>query len=138
MYILSLLSGMVARKSDIILQVCGLFLAFATRKVKIKGLDDAKWIAATIYITSIVLAITILSVYTLSDYINRHSAVFTSGLFIGTTFIMGFVFVSKVYTYNYTSTCLEHRRLRAIQGSSNPRSIFARVCVLVSTQRLTI
>ena len=81
------------------LQLCGLFLAFATRKVKIKGIDDAKWIAATIYITSIVLAITILALYTLSEYVNRHSALFTGGLLIGTTFIMGFVFVSKVCIY---------------------------------------
>ena len=80
-----------------LLQICGLFLAFATRKVKVKGLDDAKWIAATIYITSIVLTITILSLYTLNDRITLHGAVFTTGLLIGTTFIMAFVFVSKVY-----------------------------------------
>ena len=79
-----------------LLQFCGLFLAFATRKVKVKGLDDAKWIAGTIYITSIVLAIAILSLYTLKGSQNKASAVFTVGLFIGTTFIMGFVFVSKV------------------------------------------
>lgn len=81
-----------------LLQVCGLFLAFATRKVKVKGLDDAKWIAATIYITSIVLAIIILAVYTLNDLSNTHSAVFTGGIFIGTTFIMAFVFVPKMHT----------------------------------------
>ncbi|CAI8014475.1 Gamma-aminobutyric acid type B receptor subunit 2 [Geodia barretti] len=79
------------------LQICGLFLAFATRKVKVKGLDDAKWIAGTIYITSIVLAITILALYTLNDFVNRHTAVFTGGLLIGTTFIMAFVFASKMY-----------------------------------------
>lgn len=85
-------------------QVIGLFLAFATRKVKIKGIDDAKWIAGTIYITSIVLAITILALYTLSEYINRHNALFNGGLLIGTTFIMGFVFVSKVcYTCHVRS-----------------------------------
>ena len=83
-------------------QICGLFLAFATRKVKVKGLDDAKWIAATIYITSIVLAITILALYTLNNYVNQHSALFTAGLFIGTTFIMAFVFVSKVL---YSQSC---------------------------------
>ena len=85
------------------LQICGLFLAFATRKVKVKGLDDAKWIAATIYITSIVLAIIILAVYTLNDLSNTHSAVFTGGIFIGTTFIMAFVFVPKVaiHTTNF-------------------------------------
>ena len=79
-----------------LLQICGLFLAFATRKVKVKGLDDAKWIAGTIYITSIVLAITILAHYTLNDFVNTHTAVFTIGLLIGTSFIMGFVFISKV------------------------------------------
>ena len=84
-------------------QGLGLFLAFATRKVKIKGLDDAKWIAATIYITSIVLVITILATYTLNERNNTYAAVFSSGLFIGTTFIMAFVFVSKVRIDTYNS-----------------------------------
>ena len=82
-------------------QGLGLFLAFATRKVKIKGLDDAKWIAATIYITSIVLVITILATYTLNERNNTYAAVFSSGLFIGTTFIMAFVFVSKARIDTY-------------------------------------
>ena len=87
-------------------QICGLFLAFATRKVKVRGMDDAKWIAATIYITSIVLAITLFSFYTLSGSRNAFSAVFTVGLFIGTSFIMAFVFVSKVIEYTELSVSL--------------------------------
>ena len=44
-----------------VLQIIALVLAFATRKVKVKGLDDAKYIAAAIYVTSIVLAVIIVS-----------------------------------------------------------------------------
>ena len=77
-------------------QIVGLFLAFATRKVKIKGIDDAKEIAATIYVTSLVLAIMIVSMYTINELINTYAAVFSTGFFIGTTVIMAFVFISKV------------------------------------------
>ena len=69
-------------------------------------MDDAKWITATIYITSIVLAITLFSFYTLSGSRNAFSAVFTVGLFIGTSFIMAFVFVSKVIEYTELSVSL--------------------------------
>ena len=74
----------------------GLFLAFATRKVKVKGIGDAKEIAAIVYITSIVWAITLVANYTLNEYHNTYAAMFSIFHFIGTTVIMGFVFIPKV------------------------------------------
>ena len=79
-----------------VLQVIALVLAFSTRKVKVKGLDDTKYIAAAIYVTSIVLAVIIISNYTLKDFVNAFPALYCTGFFIGTTFILGFVFVPKV------------------------------------------
>ena len=61
-----------------------------------KGLDDAKYILAAIYVSSIVLAVIIVSTYSLKDFINTYSAVFCSGFFIGTTVILGLVFGPKV------------------------------------------
>ena len=79
-----------------LLQVIGLVLAFSTRKVKVKGLDDAKYIAAAIYVTSIVLAVIIVAIYSLEDFVNAFPALFCTGFLIGTTSILGLVFVPKV------------------------------------------
>ena len=64
--------------------------------MKVKGLDDAKYILAAIYVSSIVLAVIIVSTYSLKDYINVYSAVFCTGFFLGTTVILGLVFGPKV------------------------------------------
>ena len=79
-----------------LLQLIALLLAFRTRKVKVKGLDDSKYIAAAIYITSIVLAVTTVSTYTLMDYVNAYPAVVGLGFLLGTTMILGLVFVPRV------------------------------------------
>ena len=79
-----------------LLQVIALVLAFSTRKVKVEGLNDAKYIAAAIYVTSIVLAVIIVATYALNDFANAFPALFCTGFFIGTTSILGLVFVPKV------------------------------------------
>ena len=84
-----------------LLQVIALILAFGTRKVKVKGMDDSKYIAVAIYITSIVLAVTTVSTYTLMDYVNVYPAVVGIGFLLGTTMILGLVFVPRVSMYSY-------------------------------------
>jgi len=79
-----------------LLQIIALVLAFAIRKVKVKGLDDAKYIVVTIYVTSIVLAVTILATYSLKDVINGFAALFCTGFLVGTSVILGLVFVPQV------------------------------------------
>ena len=79
-----------------VLQVIALVLALSARKVKYKGLDDSKYIAAAIYITSIVLAVIMVATYTLKDFVNGFAALFCTGFLIGTTVILGLVFVPKV------------------------------------------
>ena len=64
--------------------------------MKIKGLDDSKYIAAAIYVTSIVLAVAAISTYTLRDYVNIYPAVVGIGFMLGTTMILGLVFVPRV------------------------------------------
>ena len=79
-----------------LLQCVALLLAFRIRKVKVKGLDDSMYIAASIYVTSIVLAVIIVSTYTLRDYVNAYPAVIGIGLLVGTSVILGLVFVPRV------------------------------------------
>ena len=79
-----------------LLQVMALFLSFSIRKVKVKGLNDAKSIAASIYVTSMVLAVLIVSSYTLKAYINVFASLFCIGFFAGTTVILILVFVPLV------------------------------------------
>ena len=80
----------------LILQVVALVLAFLTRKVKVKGLDDAKYIAAIIYITSIVIAIIAVCEFSLSQYINVYAVIFSSGLFVAPTCVLALVFIPTV------------------------------------------
>ena len=79
-----------------ILQILALIFAFSIRKVKVKGLNDAKSIAASIYVTSIVLVVIIVSTYTLKGYINLFVSLFCIGFFVGTTVILMLVFVPLV------------------------------------------
>ena len=79
-----------------VLQVLALLLAFRTRNVMVKGLDDSVYIAASVYVTSIVLTVIIVSTYTLRDYVNAYPAVVGMGLLLGTTMIVGLVFIPRV------------------------------------------
>ena len=81
-----------------VLQIVALVFAFATRKVKVKGLNDSKYIAAAIYVTSIVLAVIIVATYSLREFVDLYPTLFCTGFFIGTTVILGLVFVPKVGT----------------------------------------
>ena len=79
-----------------LLQIIAIILAYYIRKVKVKGLNDSRYIAAATYITSIVLAIIIVSTYTLADYVNAFPAVVGVSLLVGTTMILVLVFMPKV------------------------------------------
>ena len=84
-----------------VLQVMAL-LAFAIHKVKVKGLNDAKYIGAAIYllsaiyVTSIVLAVILVATYTLKDALNGFAALSCAGFLVGTTAILILVFVPLV------------------------------------------
>ena len=71
-------------------------LAFSIRKVKVKGLNDTKYILAATYVSSLVLAVIIVGTYSLKDRINIFEAMFSTGFFIGTTSILALVFGPKV------------------------------------------
>jgi hypothetical protein len=79
-----------------VLQVIALIFAFSIRKVNIKGLDDSPFIIAAIYVSSIVLAVILVSSVTLKDFENVFAVVYCTGFFVGATAILLLVFVPKV------------------------------------------
>ena len=89
-----------------ILHVVALCLAFKTRKVKVKGLNDAKYTAMVVYITTFVILLTFLVAFTLSNHITAYAAVFGGGMWIGCTTILVIIFVPKVVAKcMITGTC---------------------------------
>ena len=79
-----------------LLQVIALILAFTTRKVKVKGLNDTIYIAAAVYVSSLLWAVVIVSTYSLVEYLNVFTAVFSFSFLVGTTTIVTLVFAPKV------------------------------------------
>ena len=82
-----------------VLQVIGILLAFQTRKVKVKGLRDSKFIAAIVYISSIVLIVLALVNFSLRLFINIGTGIFVVGILTLTTLILALVFVPKASVY---------------------------------------
>ena len=79
-----------------VLQVAALVFSFSIRKVKVKGVNDAKYVAAAVYVTSIVTAVIFVSLYSLKTFVNLYAALFSLGFFIGTSVILVLVFIPKV------------------------------------------
>ena len=81
----------------ILLQVAAIVLAIQTRRVKIKVLNDSKYIIALIYISSItVLAIAVVQ-FVLGAVININELIVSGVYFIATTSFLSLTFVPKVY-----------------------------------------
>ena len=79
-----------------LLQIVAMFMAFHTRKVKIKALNDSKAIAAIIYINSIVLVLMIVNSFVFEAYHNVHAALFGLASIVQATMFLGFLFIPKV------------------------------------------
>ena len=86
-----------------VLQIVGIVLAFQTRKVKLQGLRDSKFVATIIYISSIILVAIALVTFALRAYINVGNGIITVGVFSLTTTILALIFVPKVSSYTSTS-----------------------------------
>lgn len=83
------------------LQVVGLVLAIQTRKVKLRGLRDSKYIAAIIYISSISIVVMALVTFALDKYINIGTGILAVVIFALTTTFLVLIFVPKVkHLYN--------------------------------------
>ena len=79
-----------------LLQILAMFMAFHTRKVKIKALNDSKEIAVIIYINSITLSLLAFVEFALNDYHEVYAALFGLALIVGATLFLTLLFIPKV------------------------------------------
>jgi len=82
-----------------LLQIIAIILAIQTRKVKIKILNDSKYIAAIIYSSSIALVIVVASTLSPIGLIDVVEFLFTGALIVATTLILALVFIPKVINF---------------------------------------
>ena len=80
-----------------ILQIVAFVLTFSIQKVKLKGLNDAKYIAVAVYITNFVTAIAFVTFYLLKRFRNLYAALFSLSTLFGTTAILALIFIPKVF-----------------------------------------
>ena len=80
-----------------VLQFIALVLAVLTRKVKVKGLDDAKYIAAMVYFITIVIVVFAICYFTISDdRINTYRTILCTGLVFVSTVVLMLAFIPTV------------------------------------------
>ena len=72
------------------------FFALKTRKVKIKALNDARWISMITYITSVILLILLISAQALEDFLNADAAVYSTCLILVSNVVLVILFTPKV------------------------------------------
>lgn len=78
------------------LQICALYLAFKTRKVKIKGLNETKYIAMMVYVETLIVILTLVVTFALTDYVNIYAAAQSIGNTATGSIILGLTFIPKV------------------------------------------
>lgn len=78
----------------------GLFLAFETRKVKIKSLNESRFVAMSVYGT-VVVSVTLTPIgFFLQNFPNVQYGIIGIMILLSTTLILGLVFVTKVTIAN--------------------------------------
>ena len=79
-----------------LLQLVAVFMAFHTRRVKIRALNDSKEIAVIIYINSITLTLLIVVEFALYSYHEVYAALFGLALLTEATVFLSLIFIPKV------------------------------------------
>ena len=79
-----------------LLQVVGIVLAVQTRKVKIKVLNDSKYIAALIYISSIVLVTRAVAAFAVNHLLNVAELISSGGTILISAAFLSLTFIPKV------------------------------------------
>ena len=89
--------------SAMVLQACALYLAFQIRKVKVKGLNDAKYTITVVYISTILSFVTLILSFTLSSNITIYVTVYGVGIWMSSTLVLAIIFAPKVC---YVQCCM--------------------------------
>ena len=83
-----------------VLKATALVLAFKIRKIEIKVLNDFKEISAIVHITAVIDVGLIIMIFVLSQYNDITLFLFSGGLLIIATVIVGFVYIPKVFIHS--------------------------------------
>ena len=77
--------------------LAGLFLAFETRKVKIKSLNESRFVAMSVY-GAVIVAIAIITPigFLLQDFPSGQYGIIGIVIMVSTTLILVLIFVTKV------------------------------------------
>ena len=79
----------------LVIHVTGLILAFTTRKVKIDPLNDSRYSAALIYISTLFLLASLVIFFLVEDN-NTYAAVWTTYVLVEVCMFLGLNFIPKV------------------------------------------
>lgn len=80
----------------ILTQLVAVFLAFRTRKVTIKALNDSKYLTIIIYLSTVIIITLIVCAVVLSRYLNADAAIYGGLIMLFTTVVLGLMFIPKV------------------------------------------
>ncbi len=79
-----------------LLQLGAIFMAFTTRKVKIRGLNDTKELYTIIYINTVIITMLIVTEFTLRSHRDVYVTLYGLAIFAGATLFLGLTFIPKV------------------------------------------
>ena len=79
-----------------VLQLAALVLAIHTQRIRVKGLNEAKYIIAAVYASSLGLLLGLLTHFTVIEYENVHTVLFAIATGFPGTAILGLLFIPKV------------------------------------------
>ncbi|XP_071806986.1 gamma-aminobutyric acid type B receptor subunit 2-like [Asterias amurensis] len=80
-----------------VLLTFGLFLAWETRNICISQLNDSKYIAASVYIVSLTIALTVPTMTILGDDVNMTYVIPSAAIVLVNTVVLCLNFIPKVY-----------------------------------------
>lgn len=64
--------------------------------MKVKGLNDAKYTAITVYFTTIAILLSVITTFVLSKYINAYAIIYGICTWATPTIVLGVLFIPKV------------------------------------------
>ena len=79
-----------------LLQLGAIFMAFTTRKVKVKGLNDTKELYTIIYINTVIITMLIVTEFSLRSHRDVYVTLYGLAIFAGATLFLGLTFIPKV------------------------------------------
>ena len=99
----------------LLLQLLAVYMAFHTRKVKIKALNDSKQIGILVYVNSFVVVGLGVIAFGFRNLLFMYMIAFGAALFITATVFLSVVFVPRVRSMH----SLHDHRILSIQGSTH-------------------